>query len=229
MLSVQVLGPIGADIDGAPVHLGSPRQRAVLALLLANRGRVVPVDRLIDRLWRGRPPQKAAASLHVYVSNLRRALEPGRAPRTPAGVLVSVAPGYAVRLPEDAVDAWRFEAAVRRARTAPPAEARHLLEEAIGWWHGAAYGEWADEEWAVTEAARLGDLHLAARELAIGAALASGTPAEAVPAAEALVREHPLREEGWRLLALAHWACSRRADALAALRRATAVLRAELG
>ncbi|MEU2424753.1 BTAD domain-containing putative transcriptional regulator [Streptomyces sp. NPDC007851] len=229
MLCVQVLGPIGADIDGAPVRLGSPRQRAVLALLLANRGRVVPVDRLIDRLWRGRPPEKAAASLHVYVSNLRRVLEPGRAPRSPAGVLVSAAPGYAVRLPEDAVDAWRFEAAVRRARTAPPAEARHLLEEAIGWWHGAAYGEWADEEWAVTEAARLTDLHLTARELAIGATLASGAPAEAVPAAEALVREHPLREEGRRLLALGLWAVGRRADALAELRRAAAVMAEELG
>ncbi|MFD8819559.1 AAA family ATPase, partial [Streptomyces sp. NPDC059627] len=44
-----------------------------------------------------------------------------------------------------------------------------------------------------------------------------------------LVRDSPLREEGWRLLALAQWACDRRADALAALRRATAVLRAELG
>ncbi|MEW1773094.1 BTAD domain-containing putative transcriptional regulator [Streptomyces sp. NPDC086777] len=229
MLSVQVLGPIGADLDGAPVHLGSPRQRAVLALLLANRGRVVSVDRLIEHLWRGRPPQKAAASLHVYVSNLRRALEPGRAPRTPAGVLVSVAPGYAVRLPEESVDAWRFEAAVRRARTAPPAEARRLLEEAIGWWHGAAYGEWADEEWAVAEAARLSELHLAARELAIGATLASGAPAEAVPAAEALVREHPLREEGRRLLALGLWAVGRRADALAELRRAAAVMADELG
>ncbi|MEU3519457.1 BTAD domain-containing putative transcriptional regulator [Streptomyces sp. NPDC006654] len=229
MLCVQVLGPIGADIDGAPVHLGSPRQRAVLALLLAGRGRVVSVDRLVDRLWRGRPPRKAAASLHVYVSNLRRVLEPGRAPRTPAGVLVSVAPGYALRLPEEAVDAWRFEAAVRRARTAPPAEARRLLEEAMGWWHGTAYGEWADEEWAAEEAARLDDLHLTARELAIGAALASGAPAEAVPAAEALVREQPLREEGWRLLALGLWAGGRRAEALAELRRAATVMADELG
>ncbi|MEU5309363.1 AAA family ATPase [Streptomyces sp. NPDC021562] len=229
MLCVQVLGPIGADIDGAPVHLGSPRQRAVLALLLAGRGRVVSVDRLVDRLWRGRPPRKAAASLHVYVSNLRRVLEPGRAPRTPAGVLVSVAPGYALRLPEEAVDAWRFEAAVRRARTAPPAEARRLLEEAMGWWHGTAYGEWADEEWAADEAARLDDLHLTARELAIGATLASGAPAEAVPAAEALVREQPLREEGWRLLALGLWAGGRRAEALAELRRAAAVMADELG
>ncbi|MFE2422662.1 BTAD domain-containing putative transcriptional regulator [Streptomyces hokutonensis] len=229
MLNVKVLGSIGADIDGAPVNLGGPRQRAVLALLLADRGRVVSVDGLIDRLWRERPPEKAAASLHVYVSNLRRVLEPGRAPRTPARVLVSAPPGYAVRLPEDAVDAWRFEAVVRRARTAPRAEARRLLEEALGWWHGAAYGEWADEEWASAEAARLGELHLTAREMAIAAALATGAAREAVPAAEALVREHPLREEGWRLLALGLWASGRRSDAVAELRRASGVMADELG
>lgn len=229
MLCVQVLGPLGADIGGTPVHLGSPRQRAVLALLMANRGNVVPVDRLIDRLWCGRPPEKAAASLHAYVSNLRRVLEPNRAPRTPAGVLVSAPPGYALRLPQDAVDAWRFEEAVRRARTVPPAQARGLLEEALGWWRGAAYGEWADEEWAGAEAARLGELHTVARELAVEATLRSGAATEAVPSAEALVREHPLREEGRRLLALALWASGRRADALAELRRATAVLADELG
>ena len=229
MLSVRVLGPIGADIDGVPVHLGGPRQRAVLALLLANRGRVLPVDQLIDRLWRGRPPVKAAASLHAYVSNLRRVLEPGRTPRTPAGVLVSAAPGYAMRLPEEAVDAWRFEAAVRRARSMSPGEARHLLEGALGWWQGAAYGEWVDEEWARAEAARLDELHFVARGRAIQAALACGVSAEAVPAAEALVREHPLREESWRLLALGLWACGRRAEALAELRRAAAVFADELG
>ncbi|WP_405884592.1 AAA family ATPase [Streptomyces sp. NBC_01136] len=212
-----------------PVCLGSPRQRAVLALLLVNRGRVVSVDGLIEHLWQGRPPEKAAASLHVYVSNLRRALEPGRAPRTPAGVLVSAPPGYAVRLPEDAVDAWRFEASVQQARTAPQAEARRLLEEALEWWNGAAYGEWADEEWAEAEVARLGELHLVARELAITATLATGAPREAVPAAEALVREHPLREEGWRLLTLALWASGRRADAVAELRRAAGVMADELG
>ncbi|MER5777333.1 BTAD domain-containing putative transcriptional regulator [Streptomyces sp. NPDC002039] len=229
MLCVQVLGPLGAAVDGTPVHLGSPRQRAVLALLMVHRGTVVPVDTLIDRLWCGRPPQKAAASLHAYVSNLRRVLEPGRAPRTPSGVLVSAPPGYALRLPQEAVDAWRFEAAVRRARTASPAQARRLLDEALGWWHGAAYGEWADEEWAHAEASRLGELRVVARELAVEAALGAGAAAEVVPSAEALVREHPLREEGWRLLALGLWASGRRADALAELRRAARITADELG
>ncbi|NEA68780.1 BTAD domain-containing putative transcriptional regulator [Streptomyces sp. SID12488] len=229
MLCVRVLGPIGADIDGAPVHLGSPRQRALLALLLTSRGGVVPVDRLTDRLWRGRPPHKATASLHVHVSNLRRVLEPGRPPRGPAGVLVSTPPGYALRLPEDAVDAWRFEAAVRRARTVSPAEALPLLEEALGWWRGPAYGEWAGEEWAGAEVARLSELRTVAREFATVAALRAGRIAEAVPGAESLVRDHPLREEGWRLLALALWASGRQAEALAELHRAGTLIADELG
>ena len=68
----------------------------MLALLLSVRGSVVPVDRMIDRLWRGEPPPCVIASLQSYVSNLRRLIEPDRPPRAPARVLVSCAPGYAV-------------------------------------------------------------------------------------------------------------------------------------
>ncbi|MFI1704116.1 BTAD domain-containing putative transcriptional regulator [Streptomyces griseoruber] len=201
----------------------------MLALLTAARGSVVPVDRMTDALWRGEPPAKATVSLHTYVSHLRRTLEPGRPPRTPATVLVTAPPGYALRLPQDAVDAWRFEASVRRARRAPAEEARALLAEALGWWQGPAYAEHADESWAASEVARLTELRTEARELAAAADLRTGRAPETVPAAEVLVRENPLREEGWRLLALAHWALGRQADALATLRRASHVLREELG
>lgn len=201
----------------------------MLALLIAARGTVVPVDRMADALWRGAPPSRATVSLHTYVSHLRRALEPGRPPRTPATVLVTSPPGYALRLPEDAVDARRFETWVARARRAPAEEARALLAEALAWWQGPAFAEHADEAWAEPEVTRLTALRAEARELAVAADLGTGRPAEAVPAAELLVRESPLREEGWRLLALAQWACGRQADALAALRGATRVLREELG
>ncbi|WP_405885980.1 BTAD domain-containing putative transcriptional regulator [Streptomyces sp. NBC_01384] len=226
---MRVLGSLGADVGGKPVELGAPRQRAVLSLLIAARGSVVPVDRMADELWRGAPPVKATASLHAYVSNLRRSLEPGRPPRTPATVLVTAPPGYALRLPRDAVDAWRFETWVNRARHAQAEEARQLLAEALGWWQGPAFAEHADEAWAEPEAARLTALHTEARELAVAADLNTGRPAEAVPAAELLVRESPLSEEGWRLLALAQWACGRQTDALTSLRRATRVLQEELG
>ncbi|WP_051759210.1 BTAD domain-containing putative transcriptional regulator [Herbidospora cretacea] len=229
---VRVLGPLQADVDGRSVLLGGPRQRAVLALLVASRGDVVSVDRMIEDLWRGEPPAKAIASLQSYVANLRRLLEPGRPPRAPASVLVSAAPGYAVRLDAEAVDAWRFERSAAEARALSardPAAARTLLSDALGIWQGQAFAEFADEEWAVAEAARLTEVRLVAQELLVETTLRSAPPADAVPAAEMLTRREPLREEGWRLLALALWGSGRQADALAALRRARTTLAEELG
>ena len=119
MIRVQVLGSLQAQVAGLPADLGGPRQRGVLAMLLVARGDVVSVDRLIEDLWRGEPPPRAIGALQAYVSHLRRALEPDRPPRTPPSVLVSVPPGYAIRLPPQSVDAWQFEALVRSAAASP--------------------------------------------------------------------------------------------------------------
>ena len=229
---IRVLGPLEAEVEGARADLGGPLQRAVLALLLMERGRVVSVDRMIDQLWRGEPPPRAIASLQAYVSNLRRILEPGRARRAQARILVSAPPGYAMRLPDEAVDAWRFESLLTAARKDAPGQperARQELEQALALWRGPAYAEFADEEWATAEVVRLTEQHLAAQEAWAEVALRTGAAAEAVPAAEALIRQQPLREGSWRLLALSLWACDRQADALAALRRARRMLRDELG
>ena len=198
-------------------------------MLLIARGAVVSVDRLIDDLWHGEPPPRATGGLQVYVSNLRRTLEPDRAPRTPATVLVSAPPGYAVRIDESAVDAWRFEQLVRSATELDAASAAVALERALGLWRGDALAEFAAEPWAAPEAARLDELRLVARERLVDAWVRSGRTAEAVPAAEALVRDVPLREDGWRLLALSQYLGGRQGDALATLRRARHVLSEELG
>jgi DNA-binding SARP family transcriptional activator len=178
---IRVLGPLEAEVGGARADLGGPLQRAVLALLLMERGRVVSVDRMIDQLWRGEPPPRAIASLQAYVSNLRRILEPGRAPRAQARVLVSAPPGYALRLPEEAVDAWRFEsllAAARRVAPGQPERARHDLGHALALWRGPAYAEFADEEWAAAEIARLTEQYLAAQEAWAEIALRTGAAVE---------------------------------------------------
>src|SRR5512142_2611228 len=104
----RVLGPVGAAATATPI---APRPRAVLARLLVARGRVVPVDTLVADLW-DVPPDGAVAAIRTFVADLRRALEPDRPPRRPARVLVTAAPGYALLAEPDAVDAWRFEAAV---------------------------------------------------------------------------------------------------------------------
>ncbi|MGW5487378.1 BTAD domain-containing putative transcriptional regulator [Streptosporangium sandarakinum] len=230
MVFVRVLGSFAAEVGGEPVPLGGPRQRGVLALLVAARGQVVPVDRMIEDLWRGEPPARALMSLQAYVSNLRRLLEPGRPPRTPARLLVSAPPGYALRLPPESVDAWRFEDLLDQARTdTDPRLAQARLAEALGLWQGPAFAEVADEPWAAAETARLNELRLVATELHVAAGLRNGDPAAVVPEAERLTRDEPLREEGWRLHALALWSSGRQADALATLRRARGILAEELG
>ncbi|MEU5781232.1 ATP-binding protein [Micromonospora lupini] len=230
---LRVLGPLEVEVDtGGPVDLGGPRQRAVLALLLAARGEVVSVGRMIEELWRGDAPPRAIVSLQAYVSHLRRVVEPARERRAPARVLVTVPPGYALRVPADALDAGRFEALLAEARSvslADPERARPLLRAALDLWRGPAYAEFAAEPWAQSEVLRLEELRLVARELLLDVTVRCGDAAEAVPEAELLTRQAPLREESWRLLALALWRTGRQGDALAALRRARATLADQLG
>ncbi|GII66695.1 hypothetical protein Skr01_67800 [Sphaerisporangium krabiense] len=230
---MRVLGQFHAEVEGRPVELGSPLQRAVIARLVCAGGHVVSTDRFIDDLWQGQPPPKALAALQVYISNLRRVLEPGRAPRTPATVLVSAPPGYLLRLDADRVDAWRFptlvDAAVAALNGGDPARAVRVIDEALSLWRGPAFAEFADEEWAAPEASRLRELKIIAAECRAEAGLALGSHAEVVPELERQVAAHPLRENAVRLLALAYYRSGRQADALAALRRTRATLADELG
>lgn len=223
-----VLGPVAAWADGEPVTLGGPRHRAVLARLLVARRRVVPAATLVADLW-DEPPDGALAAVRTFVAALRRALEPERPPRSPARLLVTEGPGYALKADDDAVDAWRFEAALRHATGQQPDEAARTLEGALGWWRGPAFADVAAEPWARAERARLTELQLGAVEQLAGARLGSGAAGSALADLDAHVTDHPWREEGWRLLALALYRAGRQADALEVLRRARSVLLDHLG
>ncbi|MGC0423042.1 BTAD domain-containing putative transcriptional regulator [Embleya sp. AB8] len=233
MLTFRVLGALEAWDGDRPADLRGPRHRAVLARLVLARGHVVPVDRLIEDLWRGEQPHRALGSVQTFVSHLRRALEPDRAPRTPSTVLVTAPPGYAFRVGTDEVDAWRFEALVHRAggllAAGAAEDALRELTSALDLWRGPAYAQFADEPWARPEAARLEELRLVAVERRAEAGLAIGQASGIVPGLEAHAAAHPLREESWRLLALALYRCARQGDALAVLRRVRTALREELG
>lgn len=129
-------------------------------------------------------------------------------------------------LPDD-VDAWRFEQVVAASR--PPQELVASLDEALGWWRGPAYADFAEEGWARAERSRLTELRLRAVERRAEAMLALGRAAETVPDLDAHVAEHPWREDAWRLLALALYRTGRQGDALAVLRRARTLLVQRLG
>ncbi|MCT9933764.1 winged helix-turn-helix domain-containing protein [Planotetraspora sp. A-T 1434] len=227
-----VLGPLQAERDGRAIRLGGLRQRAVLAVLLIARGRMVPAERIMSDVWEG-STLPSPTTLHAYVSELRRALEPEREARAPSGLLVREGPGYALRADPSGVDAERFAdlaVAGRRALTGGrPGAAEELLSEALELWRGPAYADFAGTGFALSEAARLEGQRAAAYEDRLAAAIDLGRHAAAIGELEALVAEQPLRERGWELLALALYRSGRQADAGAALRAIRRRLADELG
>jgi DNA-binding SARP family transcriptional activator len=232
-LRFAVLGAFRVELDGREVDLGARLQRALLAILVVESGHVVPVDRLIDLLWRDEPPAAAIASVQAYISQLRRLLEPGRAPRTPARVLVTQDPGYVLRIADDQVDAFRFQMLAQGAHNdlaaGRPAAAVAQLEDAFALWRGDPLAEFADEPWAVPAAARLTEAYDLAAEDRIGAWLALGRHAEAVAELEGMVQARPLRERRWGQLIVAAYRCGQQADALRAYQRCRTMLGDELG
>lgn len=226
-MHIDVLGAVRAlRDDGTPVDLGGPRHREVLARLVAAGGRMVPTDTLVDDLW-AEPPVRAVGALRTFVAALRRAIEPGRPPRTPPRVLVTEGPGYALRLPRDTVDLHRFEDALARARRTP--DALTDLDAALATWRGPAYADVTGSVWAQRERTRLEELRLEGVELRARLILDSGSGGELVAELGAHVTEHPWREPAWGLLVRALHRAGRQADALATLRSARRMLADQLG
>ena len=213
----DVLGGLAVTDAGEVLDLGTPKQRAVVAVLLLERDQVVSSDRLIDLLW-GDDADKALVSLRAYISRLRTILEPGRRPRDPAAVLVSQAPGYRLIVPRADVDLYRFEDEVaigrRLLREGDRAGAAAVLDAALALWGGPLLPELADEPFVVVAATRAQEVRLSAVESAAEAWLDLGDPHEAVVRLEREADAHPTRERLQGLLALALYRSERQADAL---------------
>jgi predicted ATPase/DNA-binding SARP family transcriptional activator len=211
---------------GRELALGGPKQRAVLALLLVAAGRVVPAERLAEELWGACPPPGAAGTLRSYVSRLRTLLRPDAA-------LIARGGGYALAAEPGQLDASGFEQLVGAGRDmlerGEAAVAADRFRAALGLWRGRALADVAGVESLALEGARLEELRLVAVEGRIEADLELGLAAEVTGELEGLVAEHPFQERLWRLLVLALYRSQRQADALAAYRRARAMLAQELG
>ncbi len=124
-----LLGPLQVTVDGAPVPSGTPKQRAVLAVLIMNRNRPVGIDSLITAAWEQWPPSEARASLHSYISNLRRLLGDSRS------MLENAPPGYRLTVGDTACDIGRFvlekTAGVQAAAAGRFEQASHHLTTAL--------------------------------------------------------------------------------------------------
>ena len=223
-LEVRLLGPIEVERGGERVALGGQKPRALLALLALEPGRVVSVDRIVEALWPGDPPETAAHAVQVYVSQLRKALGPAIATR---------APGYVLEIAQERVDAHRFSRLAQEGRVAlsgsDAASAEVALREALTLWRGPALADFVYEPFAQTHIARLEELRTVVVEERIEADLELGRHAELVAELEALVRAEPLRERPRAQLMLALYRSGRQADALAVYRDARDTLVDQLG
>lgn len=209
-MEFRVLGPFEVSQRGKALALGAAQQRALLAILLTQANRVVSTDRLSELLWGDDAPATAEHMLAVYISNLRRILEPGAASY---GILIRRSPGYLLEVGPEHLDAFRFENLVATAKHLPPEEKAAELTEALGLWRGPAYADFAFMPFALTEATRLNELRVHALEERIEAELASGGHREVIAELEALVAEFPLRERLSGQLMLALYRSGRQAEA----------------
>jgi DNA-binding SARP family transcriptional activator len=212
-MDLRLLGPVEARLDGRPIALGAPKQRAVLAMLALEAGRTVSVDRLVEGLWGEQPPSSAPKMVQLYVSHLRRLLEGNGAQ------IVTRARGYELQLGGGAVDAVQFERLIEQSRA----------REALALWHGDALADVADEPFAAAEIRRLGALRVRAAETAINADLAAGRDDEVIGELEPLIDEYPLRERLHAQRMLALYRAGRQSEALNAYREARAVLVEQIG
>jgi DNA-binding SARP family transcriptional activator/tetratricopeptide (TPR) repeat protein len=226
-MDFRMLGVLEVESSGGRLPLG-PSEQKVLAVLLLEADRIVPVVRLVDVLWDDNAPATAVKQVQNTVGRLRRAL-------TSAGEADPVQTqrsGYRIRLMGNTLDTREFETKVRRAEEAASTghviEATALLESALSLWRGraldgltgrlvdAAADAWEEKRWMVQESY-------------YDHRLALGQHGGIVSELRALVSAHPLRERPVALLMLALYRCGRRAEALEAYATARTTLAVELG
>jgi ABC-type transport system substrate-binding protein/DNA-binding SARP family transcriptional activator len=215
-LEFAILGPLEVRRDDAPLPLGGPRQRALLALLLCNANRVVSRSSLIDELMSDHPAESAERTLYMQISRLRKALAAGGGDSDSR--VVASPPGYLLRVEDGELDLHAFERGLADGRRAleqdDPRRAATVLREAEALWRGRPLADLEFEPFARVEVQRLQELRLLAVEERIDAELALGEHAALCPELEALVAEHPLRERLREQLMLALYRSGRQADAL---------------
>lgn len=196
----RLLGEIQMHVDGQPVDLGHARQRFLLVALLVDANRLVPVDRLLDRVWGSGQPRHARNAVSGYVSRLRRILDGvATITRRPDGYLLAVDP--------DTVDMFLFRRLVR------PSARPESLERALALWRGEPFGT-LDAPWLTGIRAALAAERLTAELDLVDAALAAGRHAELVGELATRAAEHPFDERIAGQLMTALYRCGRRADAL---------------
>ncbi len=231
-LDVGVLGPLQVTVDGTPLVLGTPKQRAVLAVLVINRNKPVATQALVDAVWEQSPPPGAQASLHSYISNLRKILD--NAGTDSRAHVARVPPGYRFTVGETAVDISRFvaekAAGVQAAAAGRFEQASRHLSASLAEWRAPALDDLRrDFQFADAYAAALAEDKLVVHTAYAECEIACGRGYAVTGELEVLTAEHPYHEPLWAQLVTAYYLAERQSDALEAYRRLKTTLADDLG
>ncbi|MET9631747.1 BTAD domain-containing putative transcriptional regulator [Lentzea sp. NPDC006480] len=221
---VRLLGEVGTEVDGRLVDLGTPKQRCVLAALAVDEGRVVPVERLVERISGTEGAARSRSTLHSYISRLRRSLADA------SGVsIVRRSGGYALitDTAEPVTDLHRFRD-LRSQTRGDDVDAVSAWTEALALWRGQPLTG-VDGEWAEAERDRLALERLDAEHDLADALLRLGKGGQLVNELSGRSAQQPLDERVAAQYMLALHQAGRTIDALEQYRQVRARLVEELG
>lgn len=230
-VAARLLGQLELDVAGrvfGPRDMGGTKQKQLMELLLLERGRLVPKDRIADRLWGQDPPRSVSATIETYVSGLRRRLDevvPGLGRR-----LIATEP-RAYRLAADgvALDLDRFESLVRRASEAGAAARRQLLEQALDLADGELLADEPYADWLTAARAHYRALLFQSLVDLAECCLDLDDHRPAIRAAERARMLEPASERVCRVQMLAHYALGAPDEALRVFEQCRRSLADELG
>jgi DNA-binding SARP family transcriptional activator/tetratricopeptide (TPR) repeat protein len=222
----RVLGPLEVWVDQLRQQLGGPRQEKVLAVLLLEVNRVVPLYRLVDAAWAEEPPTTAPHQVRKMVADLRRRLP------APGTTIVTDGPGYRLVAGDDQLDLRMFELRLARAREAEGAglvsNAVTQLQVALDLWRGPALSG-LDGPVVRPAAESLDERRMGAIEHLMDLRLSLGEARDLIGDLRGLLAENPLREVLRGQLMLALYRSGRQADALSVYDDGRRMLADELG
>ena len=220
-IDLGLLGPTSLVISGRTVPVPAGRQQVALAALALDAGRTVSSSALVDHLWGEEPPGQVRQALHTTMARVRKLVG--------ADLVVARGGGYALELPNAAVDVHRFRDHVANSRDAAPDKEEQLLTDALGLWRGEPLEGVDSESLCAEHVYPLTEEWFAATERLLELRVSAGAAGEVVGELRGLIARHPLRESLWALLMSALVSAGRQADALAAYQEVRVALRDQLG
>jgi DNA-binding SARP family transcriptional activator/tetratricopeptide (TPR) repeat protein/DNA-binding XRE family transcriptional regulator len=231
-LWLSALGPLEAWGDGAPLSLGPPARRAVLALLLMDPGVLVRQDTIIDVLWGASPPRTAVGLVQAHVSRIRRLLKSHDGSGGNEGVIHSVRGAYRLSLSGDQVDLLVFRDLAARAAAARAGgddmTAVECYEDAVSLWRGEPFADvdvLSGHPGITALSQELAGVLLRYAEVAC----ALGQHDRVLPRLQALAEAEPLNESVHARLMIALAGCGQQAAAIRVHEDMRARLDRELG